>query len=123
MAAGPKAPKDPEKKRKSFFIMRGKEIAGSVQPDGRGVQFIYLNDSRMVSSARIAGGVQDEKILNLLLTTEGFRSLVHSIGVTVEASARSGVVDFVLQMYGKRIHIIPGQVCICLCGPMEWSMS
>lgn len=39
MAAEPKAPKDPEKKRKSFFIMRGKEIAGSVQPDGRGVQF------------------------------------------------------------------------------------
>lgn len=55
----------------------------------------------MVSSARIAGGVQDEKILNLLLTTEDFRRLVHSIGVTVEASARSEVVDFVLQMYGK----------------------
>lgn len=101
MTAGPRAPKDPEKKRKSFYIMRGKEIAGSVQPDGKGIQFIYLNDGRMISSARICGGIQDEEILKPLQTAAGFRSLVYSIGVSVEAGDRESVVDFVFQMYGK----------------------
>ena len=30
---GPKAPKDPTKKRKGFYIMRNKSVAGSPQPD------------------------------------------------------------------------------------------
>lgn len=98
---GPKAPRDAEKKRKSFYVMRGKEIAGSVQPDGRGTQFIYLNDSRLVSFAKIAGGIEDEEILKLLTTAEGFRRLVHSIGVTVEMEEPQEV-RFVFQMYGKR---------------------
>ena len=38
---GPKAPKDPTKKRPCFFVMRSKEVTGSPQPDGTGVQFIY----------------------------------------------------------------------------------
>lgn len=38
---GPTAPKDPEKKRPYFYIMREKEIFGLKQADGRGVQFIY----------------------------------------------------------------------------------
>ena len=79
---GPKAPKDPTKKRKSFYIMRGKSVAGSPQAGGRGIQFLYMNDGRMVSSARLVGGITDEEMLKLLETTEGFRKLVHSIGVT-----------------------------------------
>ena len=47
---GPKAPKDPALKRKGFYIMRRKQIAGSVQPDGRGIQFIYLDGGRMAMS-------------------------------------------------------------------------
>ena len=99
---GPRAPKDPTKKRKSFYIMRGKSVAGSPQADGRGIQFLYMNDGRMVSSARLVGGITDEEILKLLETTEGFRKLVHSIGVTVEAQDRELVTDFCLQMYGHR---------------------
>ncbi len=98
---GPKAPKDPAKKRKSFYIMRNKSVAGSVQPDGRGTQFIYLNDGRMISSAKIVGSISDEAMLKLLETTEGFRTLVHSIGITVSARDREKKVDFVFQMYGK----------------------
>ncbi|MBQ7955637.1 MAG: SGNH/GDSL hydrolase family protein [Lachnospiraceae bacterium] len=98
---GPKAPKDPTKKRKSFFIMRNKAVAGAVQPAGNGIQFIYLNDGRMISSAKIVGGISDENMLELLKTTEGFRKLVHSIGITVEADDREKQVDFVFQMYGK----------------------
>lgn len=98
---GPKAPKDPTKKRKSFYIMRNKSVAGSPQPDGRGVQFIYENDGRMLSSARLVGGITDEAMLKLMETTEGFRKLVHSIGVTVETDNKDEIVDFVFQMYGK----------------------
>ena len=99
---GPKAPKDPTKKRKSFYIMRGKSVAGSPQADGRGIQFLYMNDGRMISSARLVGGITDEEMLKLLETTAGFRQLVHSIGVTVEADDRELVTDFCLQMYGHR---------------------
>ncbi len=120
--AGPKAPRDPEKKRPGFYIMRNKEVAGSVQPDGRGIQFIYLNDGRMVSSARIVGNITDEEELALLTTAEGFCRLVHSIGVSIEMTGMAegaaaaertdaaGVetVDFVFQMYGKRDPNVSG---------------
>lgn len=99
---GPKAPKDAEKKRCGFYLMRGKEIAGSAQPDGRGVQFLFMDGGRMVSAARLVGNVTDEEIGKLLQTTEGFRKLVHSIGVTAELEqGECGEADFVLQMYGK----------------------
>lgn len=98
---GPKAPKDPTKKRKGFYIMRNKSVAGSPQPDGRGIQFLYMNDGRMISSARLVGNITDESMLDMLKTTADFRKLVHSIGVTVEMDNQEEMVDFVLQMYGK----------------------
>ena len=95
------APKDPTMKRKGFYIMRNKAVAGSPQPDGRGIQFLYMNDGRMLNAARLVGGITDEKILDLMKTAEGFRKLVHSIGVTVEMDEHEEMVDFYLQMYGK----------------------
>lgn len=100
--AGPKAPKDPEKRRQGFYIMRNKQISGSAQEDGTGVQFIYLNDGRMISSAQIVGSITDEEMLGMLSTTGGFRRLVHSVGVSVEMDgADRKTVSFELQMYGK----------------------
>lgn len=106
---GPKAPKDPEKKRSGFYLMREKEIAGSIQPDGRGIQFLHMDGERILSSARIVGNVTDEGMLELLKTTEGFRRLVHSIGVRVEMESEASqgkgkcpTMDFVFQMYGKK---------------------
>ncbi|MGN0401734.1 MAG: SGNH/GDSL hydrolase family protein [Acetatifactor sp.] len=98
---GPKAPKDAERKRKSFYVMRNKQVAGSVQPNGTGTQFIYLNDGRLVSFAKIVGSIEDEEMLNLLTTTEGFKKLVYSIGVTVEMDDPMEQVNFAFQMYGK----------------------
>lgn len=98
---GPKAPKDPRKKKPGFYIMHGKEIMGSPQPDGRGIQFLYQNDGRMISSAKIVGNITDEEILELMKTTEGFRKLVYSIGVSVEMEGEPQEVDFVFQMYGR----------------------
>lgn len=101
MMEGPRAPKDPEKKRSGFYIMRNKQISGSAQENRTGVQFIYLNDGRMVSSAQIVGNISDESMLGMLTTTEGFRRLVHSIGVSVEMDSAGKKAVFEFQMYGK----------------------
>lgn len=98
---GPKAPKDPDRKRPGFYIMRNREITGSPQPDGRGIQFLYQDDGRLISSAKIVGNIADEEILELLKTAEGFRKLVYSIGVSVEMEGNPDTVDFVFQMYGR----------------------
>ena len=97
---GPKAPKDPIKKRPFFFIMQGKEIFGAPQPDGRGIQFIYESDGRLINAARIAGNITDDYMLELLKTTEGFKKMVHSIGVSVSGRIKEEKVKFVFQMYG-----------------------
>lgn len=99
--AGPKAPKDPTQKRPGFYIMRDKEISGSVQPDKTGIQFIYLDDGRLPSSAKIVGNITEEKMLDMLSTAAGFRQLVHSIGVSVETEDSGKQAVFEFQMYGK----------------------
>ena len=99
---GPKAPKDPVAKKSSFYIMRQKQIAGGAQSDGRGIQFIFLNDVRLTTFARMVGNVTDENMIEMLRTAEGFRKLVAGIGVTVEAEERDQTIDFVFQMYGKK---------------------
>ena len=81
---GPAAPKDPEQRRPYFYIMKDKDIFGSTQEDGRGIQFLYQSDGRLISSAKIVGNIEDEDMLKLLETVDGFRKLVHSIGVSVE---------------------------------------
>lgn len=129
---GPKAPKDPTKKRQGFYIMRNKEISGSAQPDGTGVQFIYLNDGRMISSARIVGNITDDAMLDMLSTTEGFRQLVHSIGVSVEMDGADKKALFEFQMYGKsdmygsgttlRMEVLAdGMECILNLSDCDWS--
>lgn len=97
---GPVAPQDPIKKRDYFYIIHDKQIFGSKQPDGRGIQFLFMNDGRMISNAAIVGNVTDEEMLKLLKTTEGFRRLVHSIGVSL-ISNQDCRAKFVYQMYGK----------------------
>lgn len=99
---GPVAPKDPEKQRPFFYIMRDKEVFGSKQKNGRGIQFIYENDGRLISSAQLVGNITDENELELLKTVEGFRKLVHSIGIAVESDNIQEQVEFVFQMYGEK---------------------
>lgn len=99
---GPTAPKDPEKKKPYFYIIREKEIFGAKLEEEKGVQFIYENDGRLISSAQITGNISDPNILELLKTTQGFRTLVHSIGVSVETEDSSSKVEFIFQMYGNK---------------------
>ena len=99
---GPVAPRDPEKARAYFYIMREKEICGLKQGDGKAVQFIYESDGRLANSAQIVGNITDSRILELLGTVKGFRTLVHSIGVSVEMEHPAEKIEFVFQMYGKK---------------------
>lgn len=98
---GPVAPKDAEKERPFFYIMREQEIFGAEQENGKGVQFIYQNDGRLISSATIVGNITDAEELKLLETTDGFRRLVHSMGITMETEDKNEQAQFVYQMYGK----------------------
>lgn len=114
---GPKAPKDPESRREFFYVIREKEIFGSVQPDGRNVQFIYEDMGRLINSAQVTGNITDEKMLALLRDTAGFRRLVHSIGVSVETEDPAKQIGFVFQMYGKEDRLGGGtQICAALRG-------
>ncbi len=115
--SGPKAPKDPESRRAFFYVIREKEIFGSVQPDGRNVQFIYEDMGRLINSAQVTGNITDEEMLALLRDTAGFCRLVHSIGVSVETEDPMQKIDFVFQMYGKEDRLGGGtQICGVLRG-------
>ena len=92
---GPAAPRDPEQKRPFFYIMKDKEVFGSLQEDGRGIQYLYQNDGRLTNSAQIVGNIDDEGILKLLESVDGFKKLVHSIGISVETENPMENVEFI----------------------------
>lgn len=102
------APKDPTMKRKGFYIMRDKSVAGSPQPDGSGKQFLYMDGSRLLTAAKLVGNITDESMLDMLKSVSGFRKLVHSIGVTVEMDEHEEMVNFAFQMYGKTDPYVSG---------------
>ena len=99
---GPAAPKDPERNRPYFYILKDKEIFGAKQPDGSAIHFIYESDGRLINSAQIVGNITDEEELRLLESVEGFGRLVHSIGVSVETDNPKEEIEFVFQMYGRK---------------------
>lgn len=99
--SGPKAPKDPQKKRCGFYIMVDKIIEATARLEGKPSQEVYLDEGRLAFNAQFVGGVEDENILNLLKNCESVHKLVHSIGVSVKASEEVGKIDFVFHNYGK----------------------
>lgn len=99
--SGPKAPKDPQKKRSGFYILIDTNIEANERLGAKPAQEIYLDGERLEYNAKFVGGVEDEEILALLKNCEGFRKLIHSIGVSVTTSDDAGAIDFVLTNYGK----------------------
>lgn len=99
---GPAAPKDPEKMRDSFYIIKNKDIYGAKMDDGRGIQYLYQDCERLVNSAQITGGVTDEDQLAMLRSVDGLKKLVHSIGISVETKHPKEKVIVTFQMYGKQ---------------------
>ncbi len=98
---GPKAPRDPEKKRESFYIMFEKEIAAGILPNGEVGTPIYLDKGRLISSAKIVGGINTQQILDMLKTKDGFCRLVYSIGVSVLSQDAEETIGFKFLFYGK----------------------
>ncbi len=115
--SGPKAPKDPQKKRSGFYIMIDTILESNARLGAKPAQEIYLDEGRLGYNAKFVGGVEDENILALLKNCEGVHKLVHSIGVSVTASEDLGNIDFVLKNYGKGDRY-GGGTCIKL--PCTW---
>lgn len=99
--SGPKAPKDPQKKRSGFYIMVDKIIEATARLEGKPSQEIYLDEGRLAFNAQFVGGVKDENILELLKNCESVRKVVHSVGVCITASDDAGNIDFMFHNYGK----------------------
>ncbi|SEA81246.1 Lysophospholipase L1 [Pseudobutyrivibrio sp. ACV-2] len=97
-----KAPTDPEKSRPYFYIIKDKEIFTQSDEEGKGVSFLYQSDGRMISAASFTGNVTDETELKLLETVDGFKKLIHSVGVSIEMEDKDKQAEFVFQMYGKK---------------------
>lgn len=97
-----KAPTDPEKDRPYFYVIKDKEIFTAEDENGKGVSYLYQSDGRLISSASFTGNVTDEATLKLMETVEGFRKLVHSVGVSIEMEDKDKTAEFVFQMYGKK---------------------
>ena len=97
-----KAPTDPEKSRPYFYIIKDKEVVTQADENGKGVAYLYQSDGRMVSSAGFTGNVTDEKELKLLETVDGFKELIHSVGVSIEMEDKEKQAEFVFQRYGKK---------------------
>lgn len=95
------APKDPQDKRKGFYVLLDQNVGGVPQADGVGRHPIFLDGDRLTTLAKIVGGISDGEILERLTTAKGFRSLVHSIGVSAQAADRDMEVGFTLVFYGN----------------------
>ena len=99
---GPVAPKDPTAKRPFYYVMRDKEICAMPTPDGKGVTPIYESDGRLKASAKLVGNLEDENMLNELVTVEGFRKQIHSVGVSIQKAGDPVKATFAFQMYGHK---------------------
>lgn len=98
---GPVAPKDPTEKQKGFYLLLDTMVEALERRNQSPAQDIYLDNGRILSNAKIVGGITDEDILDLLKTTEGFKKLVKKIGVSV-TSSDTDEVNFIFLNYGKK---------------------
>lgn len=132
---GPAAPQDPVDKRSSFYLMYESIVEATVRPDGRFSQEIYLEGRQFIDRVMFTSGVTDESILQLLTNCSGFRQLVHSIGISVQAHDESHAsVSFVLENWGRtrkyetgtklRIPVpADGTETILVLEEQEWSLD
>lgn len=96
------SPRDPQARRKGFYVLLDQRIGGEPQPDGKGRHPFFLDGNRLAAQASMVGGIADEELLKHLTTTKGFYQLVHSIGVSVQAENRTMQIGFSLIFYGTK---------------------
>ncbi|MCR4739771.1 MAG: SGNH/GDSL hydrolase family protein [Lachnospiraceae bacterium] len=107
----PVAPRDPEKKRPWYLLMKDKGIfAYPKEGTEKGAIDIYMSPDRLTEASRFVGHIEDEKILSLLESAEGFKKLVHSIGIIVEGCGRDEICNFILRFHGKTDPDVTGSI-------------
>ena len=95
------APKDPQDRRDGFYILLDQNVGGIPQADGIGRHPIYLDGDRLTTLAKIVGGIVDPSMLEMLTTSRGFHQLIHSIGVSAQASDQAMDLTFSMSFYGE----------------------
>ena len=104
---GPKAPKDPVAKRPAVYVMADAVIEGSPRGNGKFQDICYLN-GRIAQKINVLCDKVPKEIVELMPETAGFRKVVHSIGIMVNATKaehRTDKVLFTLNCLAKE----PGQ--------------
>ncbi len=99
MAKGPKAPKDPTKKRSVIYIMLDDAIEGRPNESG-GFSEVNFLEGRVAAKVTSLLPELDKTLAERLQTCEGFREIVHSIGVSVKADKeedRNKILCFIQQ--------------------------
>ena len=80
-----------------FYILKDKEIFGSKQEDGTGIQFVYESDGRLINSAQIAGNITDQEELALLEKTRQIAFAQHSQMTVLTGRRRIGKTKLILK--------------------------
>ena len=86
MVRGPKAPKDPTKKRPVIYIMLDDAVEGRPNDHG-GFADVNFLEGRVAAKVTNLLPELDKELAAKLQTCEGFRELVHSIGVSIKADS------------------------------------
>jgi hypothetical protein len=99
--SGPKAPKDPLKKKGSLFVMIDGAISGSLDKDGIYKDTCFL-EGRLIDKVRVTSLGVEESILQMLGNCTDFYKLVYGIGVSIQATEfEEEDVLFSMHFYGK----------------------
>lgn len=102
-----KAPKDPIQTQNGFYILKNTLMEVVEVEPGRSIGEFYLSDGRIENAAEILGGVKKQEILAKLGTLQGFKELIHAIGVSIEITEfvngmqSQEPVQFECMVYGK----------------------
>lgn len=99
VAKGPKAPKDPTKKRPVIYIMLDDAIEGRPNENGGFSEVNYL-EGRVAAKVTSLLPELSKELAAELQTCAGFRKMVHSIGVSMKADKeedREKRIEFVQQ--------------------------
>jgi len=99
VARGPKAPKDPTKKRPVIYIMLDDAVEGRPNDFG-GFGDVNFLEGRVAAKVTNLLPELDRELAAKLQTCAGFRELVHSIGVSIKADKeedRDKIIQFVQQ--------------------------
>ena len=107
---GPKAPKDPTKKREAIYLMIDRDLAGKPDPQGR-ITDINFMEGRMRDQIKGICDSIDDEILDMAEHADTLLKLVHSIGVSFSArdeANKDESIDFTIHFYGKTDKYVTG---------------